>query len=508
MFEMPLRIGRNVARFVVSNEIKNLPLFCMLTHFQCSQSDSLDIDPTIRNVPDEDRQRELSKFEMRLVHQLIRTDFPHLQSLGKGTYVKIIQLDEEREEAHLKEKKRKIKERIINQTGFRWIIELMCGGDLSDVDPKMFARNRVTGESAYADLDYLRSRWSRAQDKMTGRRPVLVGHNLFIDLIYLYHTFIGPLPETVEEHATNIHKLFPRVIDTKFMATQNSGRIKPDSSLDGLEDSLPKQTYPIMCTFFPMRLFLTVVNLRTVISPVHDKYSNAIAYHEAGYDSLVTARVFIRLSARLEALGSYDSLETIEGPETTQGNTDTVAGKNENGSDDAYETAKEESSIAGLLSHAVSSVKTGLFGTEKEDASSAKGSKKKKKNKKKTKKKSTEPVVSRFAQRNVYDALQKIPGNFQSSEDEDEVVPDTSFEKDIKIAAPSNAISDVEPIVENAYPKASGNTKKRFVPAQMSNRKIELPKTMPSWDSDFWRVYVNKLRVFGTKEEVCVLDGK
>lgn len=28
------------------------------------------------------------------------------------------------------------------------------------------------------------------------------------------------------------------------------------------------------------------------------------------------------------------------------------------------------------------------------------------------------------------------------------------------------------------------------------------------WDSDFWRVYGNKLRVYGTVEEVCDLEAK
>ena len=30
---------------------------------------------------------------------------------------------------------------------------------------------------------------------------------------------------------------------------------------------------------------------------------------------------------------------------------------------------------------------------------------------------------------------------------------------------------------------------------------------MPRFDTDFWRVYGNKLRVFGTEEGVCVLSG-
>ena len=183
---------------------------------------------------------------MRLVHQLVRAEFSSLKSLGKRSYVQIVHLSEVRESAYRKERKRQIKERIATQTGFRWIIEWMADGDLSKLDLKSLARDPSTGEVIFADLDYLKSRWHRAKEKMGQRRSILVGHNLFTDLICLYRTFIGPLPPTVEEHARNIHELFPRVIDTKYMASHDSGRIKPDSSLDGLEWSFSQQTSPVI----------------------------------------------------------------------------------------------------------------------------------------------------------------------------------------------------------------------------------------------------------------------
>ncbi|KAI5283739.1 hypothetical protein KEM52_003253, partial [Ascosphaera acerosa] len=55
--------------------------------------------------------------------------------------------------------------------------------------------------------------------KLTAARPTLIGHNLFTDLVYLYACFIGPLPESVDDFRHEIHTLFPRVIDTKFLAT-------------------------------------------------------------------------------------------------------------------------------------------------------------------------------------------------------------------------------------------------------------------------------------------------
>ncbi|XP_043920402.1 poly(A)-specific ribonuclease PNLDC1-like [Protopterus annectens] len=46
----------------------------------------------------------------------------------------------------------------------------------------------------------------------------LVGHNLFLDLLYLHEKFYRPLPESYSEFKNNICCLFPCVIDTKIIA--------------------------------------------------------------------------------------------------------------------------------------------------------------------------------------------------------------------------------------------------------------------------------------------------
>ncbi|KAL9079827.1 MAG: hypothetical protein Q9157_001336 [Trypethelium eluteriae] len=445
--------------------------------------DYLDIDPEVRNVPEQERQAVLSKFEMRLVHQLVRAEFPKLQSFGKRGYVQIVHLDETRELAWQKEKREKIKEGIAERIGFRWIVEWLAGCDMSQFDVKSFARNPSTGEAAFADLQYLRSRWHRAQDLRKMRRPILVGHNLFIDLIYLYHTFLGPLPQTVEEYASIIHKLFPRVMDTKYIATHNVGKIKPDSSLDSL----------------------------------HLKYDATTAYHEAGYDSLLTARVLIRLSTKLEALGSYEDA----GKTTTTENL-VAEDEVESNSNDGYETAQEESGLASLLSNrlsiasgAISNVASSLFGS----SSTADISKKQKKKKMSSERKSRSKIKSkkqatqaagRFSQHNVFDQLQDMTEDNQHSELEDEdVMPDTSFTKDAHVLEPASLDTDETlDASEWKIPNTIETSVKVFIPAQLTDREVKLSKTMPPWKSDFWRVYENKLRVFGTEEEVCILNGE
>jgi poly(A)-specific ribonuclease len=62
----------------------------------------------------------------------------------------------------------------------------------------------------------------KVQKALKAKRHVIVGHNLFMDLMFVYATFIGRLPSRVEEFQEKIHKLFPLVIDTKYLATHGA----------------------------------------------------------------------------------------------------------------------------------------------------------------------------------------------------------------------------------------------------------------------------------------------
>lgn len=66
------------------------------------------------------------------------------------------------------------------------------------------------------------------------KQHVIVGHNLFTDLCFLYKTFIGDLPAGVGDFQSQIHSLFPFVIDTKYLATYNSDAMKPRVNLKEL----------------------------------------------------------------------------------------------------------------------------------------------------------------------------------------------------------------------------------------------------------------------------------
>jgi poly(A)-specific ribonuclease len=47
---------------------------------------------------------------------------------------------------------------------------------------------------------------------------VLVGHNCFLDLMFIYSQFIDVLPQTHQVFIQKVHELFPQIYDTKLMA--------------------------------------------------------------------------------------------------------------------------------------------------------------------------------------------------------------------------------------------------------------------------------------------------
>ncbi|KAL3431973.1 ribonuclease H-like domain-containing protein [Aspergillus tetrazonus] len=183
-------------------------------------------------IPPPSRQKEtqtldgvpsiLNRFQKRLVHKLV--EYPDFVTIGRPGFVQIIDYDEKREVAFW-------------DKGVQWCQE------------------RAREQTA----------------RLKAHRPILVGHNLFTDLVYFFRCFFGPLPDHVEDFQSMVHKHFPILIDTKYLATHDCGSINPKSSLQEINNSLLGISKPEM----------KKIDL------------------EAGYDSLLTAQIFIKLSAQL-----------------------------------------------------------------------------------------------------------------------------------------------------------------------------------------------------------------
>jgi poly(A)-specific ribonuclease len=185
----------------------------------------------------------LNGFQKRLVHQLVRAEFPGLVTISRPGFIQIIEFDQAREDAQKAWQMRRVEERISKQVGFRWVVEAMCGGNLSNLEARFFPGNQE-GQNHKDEGPSNLKNFKNVRSRLKLKRTVLVGHNLFTDLVNFYRCFFGPLPDLAEDFQTRIHELFPVVIDTKYLATHNCGLINPKSSLEEIESGLRQLKTP------------------------------------------------------------------------------------------------------------------------------------------------------------------------------------------------------------------------------------------------------------------------
>ncbi|KAK9144950.1 hypothetical protein Sjap_004853 [Stephania japonica] len=138
-------------------------------------------------------------------------------------------------------------------------------------------------------------------DLLSSEGKLVVGHNCFLDIAHIYNKFIGPLPSTVEEFATLVHKEFPFIIDTKYL-------LKADNVIKNLmkrnSTSLSSAFLYLCPQLASIRSspFLAVQSCVKVEVQVDDMSSsdwNSGAKHEAGYDAIMTGCVFAQVCSHL-----------------------------------------------------------------------------------------------------------------------------------------------------------------------------------------------------------------
>ncbi|KAF2808790.1 CAF1-domain-containing protein [Mytilinidion resinicola] len=432
---------------------------------------------------DSEEPHSISNFEKRLVHQLVRAEFPDLNTISKHDSILVVPLDKEREANHRRMRKKNIKTDIDNRVGFRWVVEALVGGDLERLDPIYIAQS-VAGYAEFVDLKGIKDRLYHAKDALIRKPRVLVGHNMFTDLVYFYQAFIGALPDTVDEFQKAIHKLFPLIVDTKYLATHNCGDISPFSSLEQIEEKLRLQRIPDI-----------------QIHKDHTKYVQGTnSFHEAGYDSLLTANIMIRLSAKLESDGTYIEEVVLSDEDEWFEASEYITGGVAPAIDDA--PSPEEISLHGFRS--VLKPANSTFSASNSPVPSPvrpqNPSGSNKKGKKGKTGKLTGKAVSRFGMATRFDQLR--------IEEEEELSSSSS---------PTQA-QKTPPVDEWGNQPDDGSSSRAWdvdEPAHDHEGPYALPKAeekapmvvMPQFGSAFWKVYGNKLRVFGTEEGVLELTG-
>lgn len=251
------------------------------------QEDYLNIPNTAmtgfpRTVP-----RELNNYHKRLVHQIVQNEFPAMRTQGMGHFVQITDPTDgqQQSERSLEEERR---ERDLGRAvGFRWLLDGLIGKDLSNIPEDYLLAALPSTTKAMDGERPVQSLRESLNQKLKTRRKVLVGHNCTTDLLYLYKLVVGDLPGNLANFLKEIHDMFPAIIDTKFLANSHSeklGRI----TLGEVEVDLQDET-----------------GMPDIVTPPEfDRYTNEAFYHEAGYDSYITAIVAIKMAAKLNKEGT------------------------------------------------------------------------------------------------------------------------------------------------------------------------------------------------------------
>jgi hypothetical protein len=217
----------------------------------------------------------LTGFQIQLIHHLIEVQFPRCNAQPKhdDMFMQITLADVKEKEKIMHRQFQERKEAVIRQTGFRYLIDAMTGNFFTEdlrtewmVDDDCEDIGRRASE--------LQAELEKYEAKLTAKPPITVGHNQFYDLCFIHQTFIGDLPPNLEDFRAKIHTLFPRMVDTKFLATPPKHHIMmADDNLSMLYDIAKDQEIPII---------------------VQDARLGGHMKHQAGYDSWMTAVVFAR----------------------------------------------------------------------------------------------------------------------------------------------------------------------------------------------------------------------
>lgn len=212
------------------------------------------------NGPRDIRAR-LTPLEIQIIHQIIHAHHDDLLSRTASGIVRISRQNSTTRTApsvtYIPEQ---LKADVVQAKGLRWIFEALCP-QVDNVLPitlkEPFATGSLSQTMAWV-TPYLRVSGT-VPERISGdfaslmhdikqHETALVGHNMFMDLIYLCQNFWGPLPDTVEDFARIIEPIFPMVFDTKFLG---DARFKftdgcMSSSLQDLDRRFSKNTAPVI----------------------------------------------------------------------------------------------------------------------------------------------------------------------------------------------------------------------------------------------------------------------
>lgn len=233
-----------------------------------------------------------ARYHRKLVHDMLRTqfkDYRGYQPSFEATFMTIEKINVEKEEKIAAGRKGVYEVALKKEIGFRYIIEaLSTGGDITKIPTSMFIVSHDGESSVWLDAGKIERDLADIQKKLEKKLRTIIGHNMFMDMAFVYQAFIGELPESVVDFQSEIHRLFPRVIDTKFIATSaGHAGFQDSSSLSELHNKYKDKSTPVI-----------------EVPAKFNGYANKEKLHEAGYDSFLCAQAYVRMVSQMQTFDS------------------------------------------------------------------------------------------------------------------------------------------------------------------------------------------------------------
>lgn len=234
----------------------------------------------------------LNNLQKRLIHQLVKADFKDCRTYSRSgsAYMEVVEL-EAKEQRFSGRAKAQRKQAVVKQTGLRFLWDAICGRLFADnIDPDL-----IVGEDPVKIIQ-LKKDLKEYERRLRNQSPIFVGHNLLWDLCFLHSTFVGTLPEKVEDFRTIVRERLPRIVDTKYLFTRGGHEMLPDQNLAECFATVKTEKWPAVRP-----------------DPLHSYLKPCP--HQAGYDSYMTAVVFVKKSYLLSQ--ANQGLEFIAAEDST-----------------------------------------------------------------------------------------------------------------------------------------------------------------------------------------------
>ncbi|KAF3906251.1 hypothetical protein ABW20_dc0102348 [Dactylellina cionopaga] len=200
------------------------------------------------NITPKQQDQVFNAYQRRLLHQLLRNEYPQLVGQSYDKHFQVQPKIKEREADKAKVREEIFENTLKEQRGVRLLV-----------------------------------------DKIMELKKPFVGHNCFGDLCYLYRMFIGELPATLDDFRRLLRNEFGMIVDTKFLALNMDHKLygEMSSGLQELTSKIGSQGLP------KIDLHIGSCN-----------YDSQTQDHEAGYDAWNTGRALVKMAVRMYVAGS------------------------------------------------------------------------------------------------------------------------------------------------------------------------------------------------------------